>query len=361
MVAVRRGTLFERHAAIDRAHERCVHDVDDVVVDRVGGDVHVVPGAGPQDAVAVHQLPALAPVVAAVQAALTWHCLHDGVQPAGIAGAHVDADLADELRQTLGQLLPGVATVRRLEDTARVATGEHIPGLPAVLPHGRVEDPRVAGIHPQVGGAGLGVDCENLIPGLSTIGCPIDTALLVRSPDLPLDRCIGDVGVARMDLDAGDLPSLWQPDMCPGLAAVRRFVHAVAMAGSDPSDRLLPSTDVDDVGVRRRHGNGADRADVEVVVGEILPGQTGVLRLPQATAGGTHVVKLWVLGYACDGGHAAAAEGTHQAPFHGRKKRCVDRLFSSGRRREPRRGDDDHDKNSTGLELSFHWTSLRPL
>ena len=98
MVAVGRLLLFERDATVDRFHERRVEHVDDVLVHRVRRDVHVIPGARPEDARAVLEFPRLAAVVAAVKAALAGHGLDDRVQPLRVTRGDVDADLADQFR-----------------------------------------------------------------------------------------------------------------------------------------------------------------------------------------------------------------------------------------------------------------------
>ncbi len=60
----------------------------------------VIPGARPQDAIAVLELPGLAVVVAAIEPALAGHGLglDDRVNAVRAAGRDIDADFANHLR-----------------------------------------------------------------------------------------------------------------------------------------------------------------------------------------------------------------------------------------------------------------------
>ena len=76
--------------------------------------------------------------------------------------------------------------------------------------------------------------------------------------------------------------------VAPALAAIRRLEHPIAMRDVAP-DRMLPRTDVNDVGVRRGHVNGADRA-AEVSVARGRPAIAAIGRLEHAAPCRTHPV-----------------------------------------------------------------------
>jgi hypothetical protein len=67
IVPVRRGDLLAGLAAVAALPEVEVVDVDGIGVLRVGGEVHVVPGAGDQVMVAVDLLPVVPVIVGAVE------------------------------------------------------------------------------------------------------------------------------------------------------------------------------------------------------------------------------------------------------------------------------------------------------
>ena len=97
------------------------------------------------------------------------------------------------------------------------------------------------------------------------------------------------------------------------LPASVRFVDAVT--GRDISAKAcFAHADVHDVGIRRRDGNRADRTGAEEAVGDVVPRDPGVLGLPDAAAGGAHVVHERLGGHACDSRHAAATVRPDAAP-----------------------------------------------
>src|SRR5205085_10899641 len=79
-------------------------------------------------------------------------------------------------------------------------------------------------------------------------------------------------------------------------------------------DRRLPGADVDDVGIGRCDGDGADRPGREVLVRRRLPGQTAVGGLPDAAPRRPHVVDTRLVEHAGDGRHTPSPEWTHQTP-----------------------------------------------
>src|SRR5207244_4416083 len=128
---------------------------DDVGVGRVDGQRRVVPGALAQVTAGVDQLPRVAAVVGAEQAALLG--LDQGVDDAAVGGGDGDADLAPELllgQAFGGKLLPGVAAVARDEQAAGGVAALHLPGPADGVPQAGEQDVRVGRVEADVGGAG---------------------------------------------------------------------------------------------------------------------------------------------------------------------------------------------------------------
>src|SRR5262249_13289097 len=99
----------------------------------------------------------------------------------------------------------------------------------------------------------------------------------------------------------------------PGLAAVGGAVDAVARLHV-AADVRLARADVDDVGVGRGHGDGAEGGN-GLVVEDGLPGQAAVGGLPQAAAGCGGDVGVRVAGDAHGATDAAAGGRADGAEF----------------------------------------------
>src|SRR5262249_7872606 len=117
VVAVRGADRRPAPAAVLRAVELDVGDVDGLLVPGVGDDPGVVPGALAEVALAARLLPGLAAVLRAEDATVLG--LDQGVEVLGIGGGNRDAD---DPERPLGharlarQLVPGVAAVGRLPE-----------------------------------------------------------------------------------------------------------------------------------------------------------------------------------------------------------------------------------------------------
>src|SRR5207245_2309219 len=142
-----------------------------------------------------------------------------------------------------------------VQPAAGAAAG-HLPRFAHGLPQRGVDDEGVVRVETDVDGAGLGVFLEHLLPVLAAVPGAVDAALRVGSEGMAQDGGEGDVRVARMHNHLGDL-ALLLPDVLPVLAAVGRFVDAVA-DGDVAADVGLAGADVDDVGVGGRDGDAAD-------------------------------------------------------------------------------------------------------
>src|SRR5688572_28850177 len=80
----------------------------------------------------------------------------------------------------IGQLLPGDATVRRLEQTASGTAAAEEPGLPQVVVHPGIDDARVLRVDRNVAGAGRLVDEQGPLPGIPAVRRTEHATFLVR-------------------------------------------------------------------------------------------------------------------------------------------------------------------------------------
>ena len=80
-------------------------------------------------------------------------------------------------------------------------------------------------------------------------------------------------------------------------------------------DRCFTGAGVNDVGVRRRHRQRADRGGIEIAVGDISPVLTAVGRLPDTTGTGPEIKGHGIRRIARDRHHAPAAMRSDAAKF----------------------------------------------
>ena len=151
----------------------------------------------------------------------------------------------------------------------------------------------------------------------------VDAAIGIGVIDMAESGDVNAIGVGRVDHNASDLARGFEADMGPGLARVGGFEHADAI-GVLAADIGLAGADVDDVRIRRGHGDGADRADRNALIGDGIPRAAGVFGLPHAAADGAEIEGVGLIGVAGDGIRASAAHGTDVAPDAGRRAGCWD-------------------------------------
>ena len=197
------------------------------------------------------------------------------------------------------------------------------PGLALGLPDGGEEDARVGRVHRQVDGAGAVADMEHLLPAGAAVTRAEDAALFVGAEDMAQGGNVDQVGVLRVYADAPDLSAVAQADVAPAGAGVGRAVDAdtrryvAARAGR-------AGAGVDHIGVGGRHRQGADRADLELLVGDVGPAEAGIGCLPDAASRGAHVERVAVAAHPGHRRHAAAAIGADVAELEGLQVLLVD-------------------------------------
>ena len=150
-----------------------------------------------------------------------------------------------------------------------------------------------------------------------------------------------------MNTHRTDLPDVVQPRELPGRAVVDALVHAAA--GRDVAAHTVRTrTDVNNLRVRLRHRDRADRAERDLVIGKEIPRFTAVRGAHHAPAGHAGVERVRLRRHTGHRGNAAASgmadlpitqpheEGRVGRGHHGRGRRLRGRLRDgpdgSGRR-----------------------------
>ena len=112
IVAVRNVHFVEQMAAVGRFVSVHIHDVEHVLVARVGDDVHVVPRPLPQAVARIHQLPRLAAVVGAIKSAVRIVSFDQRINAIGVRGdRYANFPVWSFGQAVLFNVLPGRAAV----------------------------------------------------------------------------------------------------------------------------------------------------------------------------------------------------------------------------------------------------------
>jgi hypothetical protein len=119
-----------------------------------------------------------------------------------------------------------------------------------------------------------------------------------------------------------DVARIFQPDICPGLAAIIRTVHAIAK-GNIPADAGFSGACVNHIGIRLGNRDGADGGG-GLLVKQRIPGDAAVHGLPNSAGDRAHVIRIGLAGHAGDREDSSSAKWADQAPFHRAVKFRVD-------------------------------------
>ena len=120
-------------------------------------------------------------------------------------------------------------------------------------------------------------------------------------------------------------PVSGSPMRRPGLARVRGAPRASACRNV-AANAGRAGADVDDVGVRWRHRDRADRA-AEKAIRDVAPVHARVFALPDTATGGAHQERVRLAGNAGDRGRAAAAVRSDHAPAQAVVEQRVERRW----------------------------------
>ena len=292
-------------APVSRFVKARVEAVDRFPIPRIGVNAGVIKSPLAQFALLVGALPGLPGVVGAENAPLGR--LHDGPDPVRVCRGNRYPDLTDGARghaRVCGKVGPGVAPVDRFPQFAVAPAAPHLPGLAVHLPGACVQHLRVAAVDDQVDGPCFGADVQHLLPGISPVGAAKDSALFVFTVGMPEGGHIHDVGVCGVDADTGHRLGFPQPQVPPGLSAVRGFVHPVALGDAAPQLHLAHA-DVYHIRVGFGHGHRPHRGTAHLPVRYRRPLLAPVSRFPEPAPGGPEIVFV---------GAARAARGPQGTP-----------------------------------------------
>ena len=139
----------------------------------------------------------------------------------------------------------------------------------------------------------------------------------------------------RIDDDFADLPSVLQPHVLPGLAAIDRLVHAIP-EGNVAANARFARAHVDDVRVRRRHRNAANRRN-RLLVKQRHPVHAAISGLPHSARHSAKIIRCRIAWDACDRQHPATPERADLAVFHPLEQALL-KLLGGSRRPKQRRG-----------------------
>ena len=180
---------------------------------------------------------------------------------------------------------------------------------------------RVRGVERQVDCSRFVVLIEHPFPCFPAIQRAEDSALRVRPEFVPQRRNQHHVRVFRVHDQPPDLPRIFQSHVRPRLPRVRGFVHAVAV-GTRAANAPFPRPHVNHVGVRRRHGNRANRAH-RLFVEQRCPVLSSVRRLPHAAAGPPEIKRFRIAGHARHRQRTSSAERPDEPPLHAAIERRI--------------------------------------
>src|ERR1700733_148356 len=238
------------------------------------------------------------------------------IDTARVGGRNRHIDLDDIVGQTVPHnLCPVVAAILRAKQTAVGARPRSVlPRTFLPLPHAGVHNIRMLGIDLHIRPAGVVVDEENLLEGLSAIGGAKDAALFIRSIWMSSDRDIHAVGILRIDCNLANGLSVAQPQMRPALAAVSRFIDAIAGRQIGPRQPLT-ARNIHYIWIGLRHGNRSDRAR-RLRIPQALPGSSGVRCFPDTAIHRSEVKRSRLARNPRQGACSPSPHRTDLAPPH---------------------------------------------
>ncbi len=183
-----------------------------------------------------------------------------------------------------------------------------------LLPQRRIHDVRIGRVDADIVAARVLVLVEHFLERAATVGRSKDPTLRIRP--VRVSECSHEypVWIVRVDVDHRDHLRVAQAEMRPRPAGVGRLVDAVADGQVGPNDARA-GADVDDVRIRRRDGDRADRSG-RLVVEERPPRRPVVGGAPHAAVVETDVEDVRLARHAVKRPGAARARRADLAPVH---------------------------------------------
>src|SRR6185295_1449656 len=211
--------------------------------------------------------------------------------------------------------MPGVAAVSGFVKPAAGTLPRAVFPRPLTRrPQVSVNDFRVLRIEGERDRAGVLVFVENFLPRLAAVRRAKHAALFVRAVRMSESGDVDEIRIARIDEDRADLLCVAQSEMSPRLAAVSRFINAVAGGEIGPLESFA-TADVDCVRVRRCDCERADRTRW-LIIKDRFPRVAVIVRLPNAAVVHSYIEDIRLAGNAGSADRPAGAEWADHSPFH---------------------------------------------
>src|SRR6266566_3490874 len=155
------------------------------------------------------------------------------------------------------KLFPCSSAIIRAIQTAAGATVRKCPRHATNLPQRGENDVRICGIEGDVDPAGVLILIENLFPGFAAVKRTKNAALSIWTVRMAKRGDENAVRILGIYDQLADGARIAEPHVLPGLAAVNRFVNAVAMRGV-AADAAFARSYIDDVWIGQRNRQAAD-------------------------------------------------------------------------------------------------------
>src|SRR5215471_286600 len=124
-------------------------------------------------------------------------------------------------------------------NAAAFAAALKVPRIHLHFPHTGEQCAAVMRIYRQLRAAAILVDKQHMLPGLAAVAGAKDATFALRLVCLAEGTDIYQIGICRVDYDAGDAAGLLQSHARPCRASITRFVHPIAHGNEWPNDPRL--------------------------------------------------------------------------------------------------------------------------
>src|SRR5690348_15970005 len=257
VISMRSPKSVEGVTAVGGTVNGRVQHVDRIHIFWIGEDVMEVPGALREAMIWIDELPGVAGVLATVDAALLR--FDDGIDAISVGTGDGYTNPAKNAggKPVALQPFPGRAIVDGLIKSAAGPAADGRPGVALCFVKCGEQDVWIGRIEGEIDGSGLVVFEENLLPGLAAIAGFEDAARFVGAIRVAHRRDIEHIRICGVHNDSSDVPGVLEADVIPGLAAVQRLVHAVAVRNISPPAGLA-GAHVDYVRVGGSYGHCAN-------------------------------------------------------------------------------------------------------
>ena len=279
-------------AAVIRDLQEGVHHKDAVDVLGIGNDLPVVHRALIEF---ISTLPVRPLIGRTENSTFAIGGFYGRIQDVGIGGGDSESDAPHIFGgESRFQLVPVRPRVGGFVDRALRAAIDQGEDVTAALICSRIKDVSIRRIHGDINHARVFADSEHRLPGLAGIGRFIEAAVAAGSPERAFCRHIHHFAIAGINHNPSDVLGFFQPHILPGLAAVFRAVHAVAVSNAALAVALAGAHPYDGgvVGIECDPAHGVRAFPVE----NRSPGGAVIHRLPHSARGDAHEVLGVILG-----------------------------------------------------------------